>query len=219
MNTPIRITLTALLSAASLLTMPTAAALAVAPAAQLSVTLTSSEKTVDSGDTITYTGHVENLGTEDAAVKIVLSAPAYVELADTSGADVDKSTATWTPTIAAGEEASFSIDATIGTIPDTERRVTTLASVYQGDDPAPLVRTADARFITGVNDTPDGSSQPSTQDASPGAFQLLWILGAVIVAATVVTAVILVRRRRREPAPVAPVEPEASDVKEPDEWR
>ncbi|MFP3380412.1 hypothetical protein SB767_29270, partial [Bacillus sp. SIMBA_069] len=64
--------LAALLATALLGVGAPVAAASAAPAAQLSVTLESNEKTVTSGETLTYTGTVENLGDASAPVKIVL---------------------------------------------------------------------------------------------------------------------------------------------------
>ncbi|WP_431245575.1 hypothetical protein [Leifsonia xyli] len=178
---------------------PVASAHAEQPAAQLSVTLANSEKTVKAGDRITYTGHVKNLGATEAKVTVVLDAPGYVELGAASGAEVDKNTATWTPTIAPGGDSTFTIPAAVGKIPSAERRVTTLASVYVGEDKTPIVRTADASHIQGVKDTPGGTATaPHSQKSTPMA--LPWVVaGTVLLLLVVVAAALLLilRRRRR----------------------
>jgi hypothetical protein len=169
------------------------------PAAQLSITLTNSEKTVKAGDEVTYTGRVKNLGASEAAVRIVLETPGYVELGTADGATIDENTATWTPTIAPGTETTFTIPAKVGKIPSTERRVTTLASVYAGEGTTPIVRTADAGFIDGVTDTPGGKEAPA--DAGKNApVALPWIVVGVVVLVLLAGAaalLLIVRGRRR----------------------
>jgi hypothetical protein len=171
-----------------------------APAAQLSVTLTSTQKTVTAGDKITYTGRLQNLGASDTDVTIDMDAPAYVKLGKSTGAKVDKSDAKWTATLAPGKTKTFVIKASIGKIPSSERRVTTVASVYVGDAKAPIVRTADASFIKGVDDTPGAqpTSTPSASSTSAATSVLPWIIaGGILILLLAAAAVILVVRRNR----------------------
>lgn len=201
--TPLRNALAALIAAA-LLTAAAPMTEPAAPAAQLSVTLDSKTKTVSSGDTVAYTGRVKNLADTDADVKIVVDAPAYVTLRGGKGGTIDKNQATWTTTVRPGADASFTVDGKIGKIPTTERRVTTLASVYVGDTPSPVVRTAAATFIDGVDDTPGGKAKGKPAAASSGApAAILWwgIAGAVLLLLVIagVVIIVVVRRRRRRP--------------------
>jgi lipopolysaccharide export LptBFGC system permease protein LptF len=199
----IRNVLAAVVAAVALVLMTVPAAAADEAAPQLSVTLTSDGKTVTSGDTVTYKGEVKNLGTSDTDVKIVLNAPKYVELGIAAHATVEKNDATWTTTIPAGKASGFTIKATIGTIPHTERRVTTLASVYVGDDASPVVRTADASFIKGVADGP-GSTTATKADTS-GAFpwHVLWAIASCVIVLLAIAAILFFvlrnKRRGREP--------------------
>jgi hypothetical protein len=168
------------------------------PAAQLSITLTSNEKTVTSGDEITYTGRVENLGDSGAHLRIVLDAPDYVALADAEGAAVHGHQATWTTRVGSGATARFRIAASIHKIPRSERRVTTLASAYVGDAATPVVRTAVASFIAGVEDTPGGTARVTPAPAKPPASPLPWAIGGgVVLLVLIVLAAVLVARRRR----------------------
>jgi len=174
----------------------TAPAHAEEAAPQLSITLTNSEKTVKPGDQVTLKGQLKNLGAAEQAVSVVLSAPSYVGFEAANGAEVDKNTATWKPTIAPGADSTFTIRATIGKIPSTERRVTTLASVYVGDNPAPIVRTANASFIEGVKDTPGGkATTTAARKAVPDA--LPWIVGGVVLLVAVLAAAVLLALRTR----------------------
>lgn len=93
---------------------------------------------------------------------------------------------------------AVTIPATVGKIPSTERRVTTLASVYAGESKTPIVRTANASFIDGVEDSPGSKtatadSQKSTSSAFP------WIIAGVVVLLILVAgaAVLVVLRSRR----------------------
>lgn len=187
-------------SIAGLLLLGVPAAHADAPPAQLSVTLKNSEKTVTTGDKVTYTGKVANLGDNGADLKVVLQAPAYVKLTKAGGAKVEKNEATWTTTIAPGKTASFTAEASIGSIPRNERRVTTLASVYVGGGAAPIVRTANASFIAGVADTPGGKATHTPVASSSGsasAATWAWLVGAAVLVILVIAAVILLIRGRR----------------------
>ncbi|GAA2054445.1 DUF11 domain-containing protein [Leifsonia soli] len=177
------------------------------PAAQLSITLTNSERTVKAGDAVTYTGHVKNLGGTEAAVTIVLESPGYVDLGTAAGAKVEKHMASWTPSIAPGADHTFTIPATIGKIPATERRVTTLASVYAGEDKTPIVRTAAASFIDGVKDVPDNRAV-SAQSERNTLVALPWVIGGAVVLLAIVAAVVLLlilrgrRKHRRRGTPL-----------------
>jgi hypothetical protein len=181
---------------------PAATAEEVAPAAQLSVTLTSSAETVAAGDSVAYTGEVKNLGAAEAVVTVVVETPAFLTLGAAEGATIEGTKASWPVTLAPGAAQAFAIDATIGEIPDTEKRVTTLASVFVGNDASPIVRTASASFIAGVDDSPAGKSDKGSADTSDstGASALPWIIAAVVVvllAAAVVAYLVFFRRKDR----------------------
>lgn len=195
-------TATATVLAVVAITLAFAPAAAIAaPAAQLSVTLTNSQKTVTAGDKVIFTGKVKNLGVANTDVKVVLAAPAYVTLGMSDDARVQKNDATWTTSIGAGKTSKFTIHATIGKIPNTERRVTTLASVYVGDNASPVVRTANASFITGVKDTPGGkvTTTPATAHRSDTPIALVpWLIAGGVLVVLFIAAVIFLRVRRRQ---------------------
>jgi hypothetical protein len=181
---------------------PSVSAEEVAPAAQLSVTLTSSAETVTAGDVIAYTGEVKNLGAAEAVVTVVVESPAFLTLGAAEGATIEGNKASWPVTLAPGAAQSVEVDATVGEIPETEKRVTTLASVYVGDDASPIVRTASASFIAGVDDSPAGESGKGSTDTSDSgdSSALPWIIAAVVavlLAAAVVAYIVFVRRKNR----------------------
>jgi len=168
----------------------------------LSITVESSAGEVESGDEVTYTAVLENLGASAVDVVVVLSAPEYVALSDdpVEGATVEGAEASWDSTLEAAGSAEFEIDAVIGTIPDTERRVTTLVSVFVGDPAELIVRTADAARIVGVEDGPNEVAEEAAQEAST-ADERLWLTVGLIAAAVVfgvlliVTIVVVARSR------------------------
>jgi hypothetical protein len=188
-----------------LVAAPSVSAEEVAPAAQLSVTLTSSAETVTAGDVIAYTGEVKNLGAAEAVVTVVVESPAFLTLGAAEGATIEGNKASWPVTLAPGAAQSVEIDATVGEIPETEKRVTTLASVYVGDDASPIVRTASASFIAGVDDSPakesdKGSTDTSDAGDSGDSSALPWIIAAVVavlLAAAVVACIVFLRRKNR----------------------
>lgn len=167
-----------------------------APAPQLSITLTNERDEIRPGEELTFTAEIRNTGATIAG-RVVLDAPAYMALGATDGATVADATATWDATLEAGSTTTVSVPATVGDIPETETRVTTLVSVYIGDSPAPVVRTAVANRIVGVT---DGAS-PAAGQADGGAALLAWIIaGAVLVVLLAAAAIVLavLRRRRRD---------------------
>jgi hypothetical protein len=204
-STRFRHTILSALAAAALVFVaaPAATAEEVAPAAQLSVTLTSSPETVASGDSVDYTGEVKNLGAAEAVVTVVVETPAFLTLGAAEGATVEGNKASWPVTLAPGAAQAFEIDATIGEIPETEKRVTTLASVFVGDETSPIVRTASASFIDGVDDAPAAKSDKGSADKknSSAASALPWIITAVVVvlvAAAVVVYFVVFRGKNRK---------------------
>jgi len=154
----------------------------------IAVTLTSDADTVAAGERITYTAEIINKG-EALHARVVLTPPQYATVGSIEGAEVVDNEVTWAITLGAAETKTLEIPARIGEIPDTELRVTTLLSLYVGDSTRPLVRTASAAHIDGVQDVQVVSSpQPSI---------LLWGgIGLLIVLASLAVVIVLLQRRR-----------------------
>lgn len=177
----------------------------VAPAQaapNLSITLTSGVDTLAPGDDLTYTAEVVNRG-ESIDARIVLTPPAYIEVdaADEAleGAVVEGNEVTWTTTLDAAATSTFEIPATVADIPEGELRATALISVYIGDSTTPLVRTASADHIEGVDD--------EQLVANPILPMVLWVgIGLVVVLVVVAVALVLVQRRRKAAAVAADAE-------------
>lgn len=177
----------------------------VAPAQaapNLSITLSSGVDTLAPGDVITYTAEVVNRG-ESIDARIVLTPPAYIELgaADEApeGAVVAGNEVTWTTTLDAAATTTFEVPATVAEIPEGELRATALVSVYVGDSTTPLVRTASADHIEGVDD--------EQLVANPVLPMLLWVgIGLVVVLVVVAVVLVLVQRRRKAAAVAADAE-------------
>lgn len=184
---------------AVVLVAPLAAAAFAAPAAattsraeaadelRLSVTLSDGVETVASGDAVTYQAEVRNDG-DTIDTDIVLEAPDYVSLDEADDAVVEASRATWSLALPHGT-TTFELPASIGEIPDDDARVTTLLSVYVGEAAAPVVRTAVANRIAGVDDEPVASAPVPI---------VAWVAGgAAILLALIAVALLIVMRRRR----------------------
>lgn len=177
----------------------------VAPAQaapNLSITLTSGVDTLAPGDDLTYTAEVVNRG-ESIDARIVLTPPVYIELnaADEAleGAVVEGNEVTWTTTLDAAATTTFEVPATVAEIPEGELRATALVSVYIGDSTTPLVRTASADHIEGVDD--------EQLVANPVLPMLLWVgIGLVVVLVVVAVVLVLVQRRRKAAAVAADAE-------------
>lgn len=171
-------------------------------APNLSITLASGVDTLAPGDAITYTAEVVNRG-ESIDARIVLTPPAYIAVdAAGEGADgavIDGNEVTWTTTLDAAATSTFEIPATVADIPESELRATALVSVYVGDSTTPVVRTASADHIEGVDD--------EQLVANPVLPMLLWGgIGLVVILVAVALVLVLMQRRRKAAAAAAAAE-------------
>lgn len=166
---------------------PAAAAEQSAP--NIAVTLTSDAEALAAGERITYTAEIVNRG-EAVQARVVLTPPTYVALGSLDGADVDGNEATWSLTLGAAETKTIEIPARIGDIPEAELRATALLSLYVGDGTSPLVRTASADLIDGVDDVQTEVSP------LPGILLAVGIGLVVVLIALAVVFIVLQRRRR-----------------------
>ncbi|MDP3951828.1 hypothetical protein [Microbacterium sp.] len=176
------------------------AAAAAPPDAQLAITLTNGVETVADGDAVMYTAEIRNSGSTVNA-RVVLAPPAYVTLGAAEGATVEENEATWSLPLDSGSTTTLEIPARFAEIPEGEVRATALVSVYIGDSAAPLIRTAVANNIEGVDDE---------QVVAPAAGTLLlWVgIGAVLVLAAAAVILLVLRSRRKA------AEPSAADARE-----
>ncbi len=206
---PLRRVLTAVALALPLLGTLGAAAATPPPSAapDLSVSLASDADAVAAGDDLTYTAEIVNRG-EAVDARIVLEPPTFVELLKVDdGGTLADNVATWTSTLPAKATTTVTVTATVADIPGTERRATALVSVYVNGATTPLIRSASADRIAGVDDEP--STTPEPQGMPPWA---LTAIGVVLAIAAVVIVVVVLRRRR--PADADAVDTTADDAAE-----
>ncbi len=166
---------------------PLAAAADAAP--DVAITLVSDAQEVASGDAITYTAVVTNKG-EAFGARVVLEPPAYVtlETVEQDGA-LDEGDATWSLALAAGETTTLEATASVGEIPADAARATALISLYVGDETSPLVRSASADVIAGVDD-----EQTVAATSVPPYAMIGGVAAALVVG--IVAVIVLMRRRR-----------------------
>lgn len=203
---PLRRVLTAVALALPLLGTLGAAAATPPPSAapDLSVSLASDADAVAAGDDLTYTAEIVNRG-EAVDARIVLEPPTFVELLKVGdGGTLADNVATWTSALPAKATTTVTVTATVADIPGTERRATALVSVYVNGATTPLIRSASADRIAGVDDEP--STTPESQGMPPWA---LTAIGVVLAIAAVVIVVVVLRRRR--PADADAVDTTADD--------
>lgn len=177
----------------------------LAPAAEpnLTVTLTSDADAVAPGDPITYSAEVTNRG-EPVDARIVLAPPTYITVGEADAeAVVDANEVTWTRNLPGGGVESFEVTASVGEIPADELRATALISVYVGESTTPVVRTASADRIVGVDD------EQVVEESSP--LPTVLVIGGVsLIVVLVALGVVLglAKRRRREAVAEATAEAE-----------
>jgi hypothetical protein len=161
----------------------------------IAVTLTSDAEALIAGERITYTAEIENRG-EAVQARVVLTPPAYVTLGSIEDAEIDGNEATWSLTLGAAETRTIDVPARIGDIPDAELRATALLSLYVDDSTSPLVRTASADLIDGVDDV--------QTEVSPVPGILLAVgTGLIVVLVALAILFIVLQRRRRAAAEAA----------------
>lgn len=137
---------------------------------------------------------------EAFGARVVLEPPAYVTL-ETVEQDgtLDEGGATWSLALAAGETMTLEATASVGEIPADAARATALISLYVGDETSPLVRSASADVIAGVDD----EQKVATTSVPPYA-----MIGGVAAALAVgIVAVIVLTRRRRGASDAGPAAP------------
>ncbi|MFS0853609.1 hypothetical protein [Microbacterium sp. 179-I 3D4 NHS] len=159
----------------------------------LSISLSSGTKGVAPGDALTYTAEIENRGAP-VLVRVVLSPPAYVEPEAAGGGALDEEGVIWDDLTLASGLTVLSVPAQVGEIPAEERRATAVISVYVGDSASPIIRTAAADLIQGVDDAQITVAPAPRLLVIGGLFALL-LVGAAGAAA------VFLRRRHRSDEP------------------
>lgn len=169
--------------------MGIAASPVVAVPQGLSISITDDEDEVAPNSDTTYTAILVNGGAKSVSAIVTVTVPDYAQLSNAVDGDVNGTTATWTIKVKPGEEKDFTAEVHVGDIPETEYRVTTIASVYLDSvEDAPLIRSADANTIPGVTDPVVVVPGAEPQEASNG-----WLtLGIVVLVALVVVVILLI---------------------------
>ncbi|HWH25353.1 MAG TPA: hypothetical protein VNT53_01740 [Pseudolysinimonas sp.] len=180
---------------AAFIGIPTTVAAAAAPAG-LSVSIGNESSDVHAGDTLAYTATVRNDGTEAVDGRLVISVPTYFRVTVAHDADRAGSDASWSVSVPPGGHVTKKLTGVLTKIPKGELRVTTLVSVYVGDETKPAVRSAEADTIAGVTDTAHSVKEEAAK--RPNGLPIGWIVGGVAALALMGAAVAwwLVRRRR-----------------------
>lgn len=191
-----------------------------APPVGLSVGLSDGRTQVHSDLGVIYTATLSNGAAKPVTADLLLTVPAYLTIRAAGGAKITKQNATWPVTVEPGETVSKSLSAHIGTIPKTERRLTSLITVYQGAaTDRPVIRSAAVNTIAGVGGPAQGNQPVSVRHTSTRAHNdsdARWLVLIAIAAVLVLAAACFIwLRRRRETAPAAAQT--ATDASEDDE--
>jgi hypothetical protein len=198
------------------------AARAETPPPGLSIAIDNGADQTRANTDVSYRTTLANDGTSPVTAVIVVTVPPFASIEKAGDGTVDGIDATWKVTVDPGQKEVVSTSAHIGSIPEGQYRVTTLASVYLGDTAAgaPLIRSADTDKIPGVTDpvvaasSPKPQPAPSKADSATAAFA--WVLPTLIggsIGLLVVAAIIIMwakRRQRRASHPDSPGQPTAS---------
>lgn len=197
---------------AGIAAMPAAAYSAATPPDGLSITITDNVDELADGSTASYEAELTNAGSKSVTVTLIVTVPEFASIENAKGGNIDGSAASWKLKVAAGKSKSVVVDAVIGDIPAATYRITTLTSVYLGTDTdaAPIIASADADTIPGVDDPVAPSDATATVVDEEAGFvvptTLLWVLVGVL-AIVVGAVVVLVVRRRGESGTDAPTAP------------
>jgi hypothetical protein len=183
------------------------AARAETPPPGLSIAIDNGAEQTRPNTDVSYKTTLTNDGTGPVTAVIVVTVPRFASIDKAVDGTIDGVDATWKVTVAPGQQQVLSASAHIGSIPEDQYRVTTLASVYLGDTVAgaPLIRSADTDKIPGVTDPVVGAGSPKPQPApatehsaaATPAWVLPSVVGGVIALLVVGTLLIIMRTRRR----------------------
>jgi hypothetical protein len=175
-----------------------------APPPGLSIAIDNGAKSTKPDSEVSYTVTFANAGTDAVTAAIVASVPGYGKVTDAGGGQVAGQEVTWKVTVEGGKKQAETFRAHIGAIPKGTYRVTTLASVFLGDDTtgAPLIRSADSDAIPGVKEPVAGTPSPTAtaqaaSSTAPVAPIAIGIGGGVLIVAAAAVAILIVRRGRQ----------------------
>jgi hypothetical protein len=188
------------------------AARAETPPPGLSIAIDNGAEQTRPNTDVSYETTLANDGTDPVTAVIVVTVPRFASIDEAVDGSIEGVDATWKVTVAPGQQQVVSASAHVGSIPEDQYRVTTLASVYLGDTVAgaPLIRSADTDKIPGVTDPVVGADSPKTQPApatATSAWGLPSVVGGAIGLVVVGTFIIIMwakRRRRRASHPESP---------------
>ncbi|HEX3680378.1 MAG TPA: hypothetical protein VHU90_11705 [Galbitalea sp.] len=184
--------------------IPAGEAQASVPPPGLSITLADGTAQTRSGATLTYTASVTNEGANPLEGTLEITIPAYATYTDTKSAPAKGPNISWPVTIGAGNRVSEEVTVNVGTIPKTEVRFTSIATLYAGLTGTDiLVRTADPDAIRGVVDPAHTVGQPAAAKNQPVPALAVFaiILGVVVLIVVVIGCIFWTRKRRRSGPP------------------
>lgn len=188
---------------------PAAGAAGPTSPVRLSIALTDNHITMAAHSAAAYTATVTNSGIQAVSGTLVFAAPGFVQYPDAARHGmITKHDARWKITVPGGQSVTERVTVRVGTIPKSAIRVTSLASFYIGAaSGSPVIRTADADRIAGVQDpapapaiTPP-AAKPKTGSAGGGLGAVGWSLigGGALALVALVAGLGIRRRRARRP--------------------
>ena len=183
---------------------PVETALVTASPPGLSITLADGTAQTHSGATLSYTASVSNAGANQVKGLLEITIPSYSTYVGTDSASQRGSNISWPLTIGGGKQVSERATVKVGTIPKTEVRFTTIATLYSGGSGTDiLVRTADPDTIRGVVDPAHTVGKSTTPEGQPAPVLVVFaiIAGIAILVVAVIGCTLWARRRRAPHAP------------------
>jgi uncharacterized repeat protein (TIGR01451 family) len=171
-------------------------------APELSIAISDGTEAAASGDELSYTIDVENLGSSDVFdLTITQSVPEGLSFssADNGGA-LEASTVSWSIELAAGQAASLGTTMTVGETPAELLRLATVACALPAPADPPIVCASDSDILpAGVAAEEASESAAEGSDDSTGWIVAAGVSGAAVIVVAVI--VVLVVRRRRPGSP------------------
>jgi uncharacterized repeat protein (TIGR01451 family) len=167
---------------------------------QLSISIDNATSSVQSGDELTYTVTIKNLGPEPVESLVVTQSlpPGLVfEYADSQGTSTAE-LVTWTLTLEANSEAVLTSSTTVAATPETLLRLASVACASTSADGPPVVCATDSDQLPAGAAAEAGSDPIGTADAvSPTVAMVWWIAGGALAILVALGLVLFARHRRR----------------------